>query len=337
MIIQTGNRTDIPAFYADWFANRLQEGFVLVRNPFNPVSITKYRLDPSVVDLIVFCSKNPAPMLKYMHLLEPYHQYWFVTITPYGKDIEPHVPDKAAVLETFRKLSAVVGADNMCWRYDPIIIDQENGACKPHPNAAISPHAQTQTARALRTGWTMDRHIEAFTDMCRALAGYTHTVVISFIDLYEKVKRNFPEAAAIPMSAQLALTKAFVEIARKYDLTIKPCGESPALASVGADCSGCMTQKVFEDAIGQNLLLPSNPKNRKECACYITGDIGAYNTCGHLCRYCYANSDRDAVRTAMKQHDPESPLLIGHPEKEDTIHEAKQLSWIDPQMRLDLW
>ena len=72
-----------------------------------------------------------------------------------------------------------------------------------------------------------------------------------------------------------------------------------------------MTQKVFETAIGQNLILPSNPNNRKECACYITGDIGAYNTCGHLCRYCYANADRDAVQS-MKQHDPKSPLLIGH-------------------------
>ena len=97
-----------------------------------------------------------------------------------------------------------------------------------------------------------------------------------------------------------------------------------------------MTQKVFEKAIGQNLVLPSNPNNRRECACYITNDIGAYNTCAHLCRYCYANADRDAVYRSMRLHDPASPLLIGHVENGDIVHEAKQVSWIDPQMRLEL-
>lgn len=127
MIIQTGMRTDIPAFYSDWFANRLQEGFVLVRNPYNPAFITKYRLDPSVVDLIGFCSKNPQPMLKYMDLLKSYGQYWFVTITPYGKDIEPNVPEKSRVLETFRELSRIVGINSIAWRYDPIILTGQNG------------------------------------------------------------------------------------------------------------------------------------------------------------------------------------------------------------------
>ncbi len=307
MIIQTGNRTDIPAFYAKWFANRLREGFVLVRNPFNPVSVTRYRLNPTVVDLMVFCSKNPAPILPYMDLLAPYRQYWFVTITPYGRDLEPHVPDKKAVMQTFRALSSIVGAENMCWRYDPILIDEQ---------------------------WTPERHLEAFSSMCETLAGATRTCVISFIDLYEKVKKNFPEARTVPFDIQLSLTRGFVRTAAAYDIIIKPCGESPGLASVGADCSGCMTRQVFESAVGQNLILPPNPNNRKECACYITADIGAYNTCGHLCRYCYANADRDAVRRSMQQHDPASPLLIGHTGPDDIIHDARQTSWIDPQLRL---
>ena len=92
MIIQTGVRTDIPAFYSRWFLNRLKEGYVLVRNPYDPQSVTRYRLDPEVVDLIAFCSKNPAPMLEHMDALKDYGQYWFVTITPYGWDIEPNVP-----------------------------------------------------------------------------------------------------------------------------------------------------------------------------------------------------------------------------------------------------
>ncbi len=307
MILQTGNRTDLPAFYSKWLARRIREGYVMVRNPFNPVSVTRYRIDPSVVDLIVFCTKNPAPMLEYMDLLEPYRQYWFVTITPYGKDIEPNVPDKNLVIDSFRRLCAHVGPDCMCWRYDPILIDST---------------------------WTVQHHIEAFSAMCRKLEGYTHTCVISYIDLYEKVLRNFPQVRSVPFDRQLELTKAFVEIAAGHHMIIKPCGEDPRLSSVGADCSGCMTQQTFEQAIGQNLILPPNPGNRKECACYITNDIGQYNTCGHLCRYCYANADKDTVRRNMRLHDPSSPLLIGKLRPEDKIHEAKQKSWIDMQMRL---
>ena len=309
MIIQTGNRTDIPAFYSEWFANRLKEGYVLVRNPFSPQSVSRYTLDPAVVDLIVFCSKNPQPMLKYMDLLAAYHQYWFVTITPYGKDIEPNVPEKADVMKTFLQLSSTVGPDRMCWRYDPILVDES---------------------------WTVDRHIKSFREMCSVLKGSTRTVIISFIDLYEKVKRNFPEARTVPFETQYTLTEAFVRIGKEYGMTIKPCGESPALRAAGADCSGCMTQSVFETAVGQNLSLPANPNNRRECVCYITCDIGAYNSCGHFCRYCYANADRMAVVNAMKRHDPKSPMLIGHVEPGDRISAPKQVSWIDPQLRLDL-
>ena len=307
MIIQTGNRTDIPAFYAPWFANRLREGYVLVRNPFNPRSITRYDLDPSIVDLLIICTKNPRPILPYMPLLQPYRQYWFVTITPYGKNIEPNVPDKTTIMKTFRELSTLVGADNMCWRYDPILIDEE---------------------------WTIRHHIGSFRSMCETLAGSTHTVVISFIDLYEKVKRNFPQARTVPIKTQLTLTEAFVKIGKAYNMTIKPCGESTILETVGADCSGCMTLRTFEQAIGQNLILPPNPNNRKECACYITGDIGAYNSCPHLCRYCYANTDHSTVAANQKQHDPQPPLLIGHPLPGDKISRPRQTTWIDPQMRL---
>ena len=307
MIIQTGMRTDIPAFYSDWFANRLREGFVLVRNPFNRQSVTRYELNPGVVDMVGFCSKNPAPMLRYMELLAPYGQYWFVTITPYGKDIEPNVPPKATILRTFRELSRIVGAQSIGWRYDPILLNAE---------------------------WTPARHIETFREMAAALAGSTHTAVISFLQLYEKVKANFPEAKTVPFTDKLYITEEFVKIGRDYDITIKPCGDSRGLDVTGADCGGCMTVRTFETAIGQNLRVPPNPNNRKECACYLTGDIGAYNTCTHFCRYCYANADQKLVLQNCQMHDPDSPFLIGHSLPNDVIHPAKQTSWIDPQMRL---
>ena len=122
MIINTGQRTDIPAFYAEWFAGRIKEGFVCVRNPYNPSQVSKYRLAPSLVDVIGFCTKNPSPIFPYMDLIKDFGQYWFVTLTPYGRDIEPNVPDKHRLMDDFKTLSGMVGADAIVWRYDPIFL-----------------------------------------------------------------------------------------------------------------------------------------------------------------------------------------------------------------------
>ena len=307
MIINTGQRTDIPAFYSEWFVNRLKAGSVLVRNPYDRHRVARYRLTPDVVDLIGFCTKNPAPMLPYMDLLQPFGQYWFVTVTPYGKEIEPRVPDKPAVLSSFRALSEIVGADRVGWRYDPIFISER---------------------------YPVERHIKAFEYMAKALSGYTHTAVISFIDLYEKTRRNFPEVRAVQPKQRLILGEAFAGIAGRYGMTIKPCGEGDDLARFGADCSGCMTVRTYEQALRRRLKVPARGPFRKECACYLGGDIGEYNTCGHLCRYCYANYDADTVKKNMARHDPGPPFLIGHLQPEDQVYEAVQESWIDPQMSL---
>ena len=309
MIINTGQRTDIPAFYSEWFTNRLKAGFVLVRNPYNPVSVTRYRLSPDVVDLIGFCTKNPAPMLPRMDLLREYGQYWYVTITPYGKEIEPRVPDKREVLDSFRRLSDIVGPDRIGWRYDPVFISD---------------------------AYPAERHIRAFEYMAKALEGYTHTAVISFVDLYEKTKRNFPEVRPVDPEQRLVLGKAFAETGRQYGMTIRPCGEGDELAQFGAECGGCMTVAMYEQALGRRLKVPKFVPARKECACYLGGDIGAYNTCGHLCRYCYANYDAETVRRHMAAHDPQSPLLTGQLRPDDQVREAIQESWIDRQMRMNM-
>ena len=108
MIIHASMRTDIPAFYSEWFTNRIREGYVRVRNPYDPLQVTEYSLDPEVVDLIVFCSKNPVPMLKYMDLLKSYRTYWYITITPYEADIEPGlfktIVSKRKIIEAFLQI-----------------------------------------------------------------------------------------------------------------------------------------------------------------------------------------------------------------------------------------
>ena len=309
MIINTGQRTDIPAFYAEWFANRLKEGLVCVRNPFNPKQVSRYRLDPSIVDVIGFCTKDPSPMFPYMELLEPYGQYWYVTITPYGRDIGPNVPDKHRLLDDFRRLSELVGVNSIGWRYDPIFLSER---------------------------YTPDYHLRAFDQMASALDGYTETVVISFIDLYAKVRRNFPEAQEVPKEQRLALGKEIIQIVSAHGMTVRPCAEGDELAVYGADCGGCMRISDYEKAIGKHLNAPKRKSARAACACYLSCDIGAYNTCRHLCRYCYANAETSKVLAQSRLHDPASPFLIGGYEEGDIIHDVPQKSWIDEQMRMFL-
>lgn len=304
MIINTGQRTDIPAFYAEWFANRLREGFVCVRNPYNPNQVSRYRLDPAVVDAIGFCTKNPAPMFPYLDLLAPFGQYWFVSITPYGKDIEPNVPNKHRLIEDFTQLSEKIGINSIGWRYDPIFISER---------------------------YSQDYHFRAFEKIASALDGSTKTVVISFIDLYPKVKRNFPEVKEVHKEQRLTLGREFIKIASAHGMTVKPCAEGDELAEFGADCSGCMRIGDYEKAIGKRLNVPRKKVARAECACYLSCDIGAYNTCKHLCRYCYANAEPARVLALTRLHDPKSPFLVGNYTHGDVIHDVPQDSWIEGQ------
>ena len=307
MIINTGQRTDIPAFYPKWLANRLKEGVVCVRNPYNLRQVSRYKLNPEVVDVIGFCSKNPEPFFKYMDLLDGYGQFWYVTITCYDRDVEPNVPDKWKVIEDFKYLSNRVGINSVGWRYDPILINEK---------------------------YTVDYHLRAFEEMASKLEGYTNVVVISFIDIFEKVKRNFPEARQVTAQDKLYLGKKMIEIAREHGMVVKPCAEGDFLKKYGADCRGCMTLEDYEKSIGKRLISPKSKTKpaREECACFLGADIGAYDTCGHLCRYCYANNDIEQVKINLKLNDPNSPFLIGDYRPDDIIHDVEQKSWIDGQM-----
>ena len=308
MIIDTGNRTDIPAFYSEWFMNRIREGFVMVRNPYSPEQVTRYRLDPEVVDALIFTSKNPAPMVKHLSELDRFRMFWYVTITPYGKSIEPNVPDKRRVIEAFQKISEHVGSHAMSWRYDPIFISET---------------------------YSVEYHIDAFERMATELEGYTEQVVISFIDLFEKTKKNFPEAREVRREERLALGKAMAETGRRHHMTVRSCLEGVELAQFGVDVQGCMSQAVIEHAIGEKLIIPKS-RHILDCECVMGNDIGAYNSCAHFCKYCYANYDKEAVRANMKKHDPNSPFLIGNSMPLDRVNIADQRTYITNQMEMEL-
>lgn len=310
MIINTGSRTDIPAYYSEWFYNRIKEGYVLVRNPYYPTQILRYRLTPDVVDAICFCTKNPEPMLSRMEEIKAFRQVWYVTITPYGTELEPHVPKKETVMDSLCRLSDIVGNQAVIWRYDPIFI--------------------TDT-------YSVDVHIRSFEQMAKYVSGSVNTCVISFIDLYEKTKRNFPEGKEVSQKEGIQIGKAFAEIGKTYGIQIRSCCEGTYLEPYGVNVTGCMTQSVIEHAIGCNLDIPKGRKPaRQSCNCLLGNDIGAYNTCGHGCLYCYANYDRKTVAENMRLHNPNSPLLIGNLLPDDVIKDAKQESYVDEQLKFSL-
>lgn len=307
MIINTGCRTDIPAYFSEWFFNRIKDGYVYVRNPYYKNQVTKYKLNPDVVDCLVFCTKNPAPMLYRINELKQFGQFWFVTITPYGKEIERRVPDKVKVIDNFKRLSKAIGKEKIVWRYDPIFISNK---------------------------YTLNSHIKSFEKISLKLSGFTNECVISFIDLYEKTKRNFKGVREVTTEEQHILAQEFVHIGNKYNIKIKTCAEGEELAKYGVDCSGCMTKTVIERAIGSNLKIKQKNSARSSCNCLLGNDIGAYNTCDHGCAYCYANYDQKTVINNMKLHNPKSPFLVGGSMDGDIIKDAKQESFIDNQMTL---
>ena len=162
MIISVSRRTDIPAFYSEWFFNRLKAGEVLVRNPMNARQISKIKLTPDAVDGIVFWTKNPAPMLDRLYLLKDYIYYFQFTLNAYGKEIESGVPSKNRfVIPTFQRLSDLIGPDRIVWRYDPIFLNET---------------------------YTIDYHIYYFEKLARRLSPFTRKCTISFLDSYRNIE-----------------------------------------------------------------------------------------------------------------------------------------------------
>ncbi|OUC52604.1 hypothetical protein B7939_01385 [Eggerthia catenaformis] len=308
MILNTGNRTDIPAFFSEWFMQRIKAGYVYTRNPYNPQMIISYKLNPDLIDLMTFCTKNPIPMLKYMDDLKVYRMFWHITLTCYGEDIEPFVPNKNRIMDAIKKLSEYVDKKAICWRYDPILINQK---------------------------YTVEYHIKMFESICRRLSGYVGCCIFSYIDLYKKTIRNFPDVRPVSYEDKKKLAEAFMKISRQYHIKLKTCLEDDRfLKDSDIDTGGCYSQAAIEKAIGIKLKAPVSLMTRPGCSCLLGNDIGMYNTCLHGCKYCYANEDRAVIKKNYQNHDPFSPLLIGHVRKEDIIKEAKQVSYIDYQMSL---
>lgn len=303
MILSVSRRTDIPAFYSDWFFNRLKKGFVYVRNPMNIHQVSRITLSPEVIDCIVFWSKNPKPMLSRLDELKDYMYYFQYTINAYDQGLETGVPRKEGVINTFKLLSKAIGSKRVIWRYDPILL--------------------TETL-------DKDYHLKYFEEIAKRLEGYTNTCIISFVDLYKKTQRNLREKNVREPSAaeMLELAAKLFLIAKRFGMNIQTCAEEIALESVGIKHGKCIDNALIEDLLAVKLVVSKDQNQRKECGCVQSIDIGEYNTCVHGCKYCYANFREEIVAKNKMAHDPDSPLLIGHLTAEDKVTERKLFSFI---------
>lgn len=279
MIINASGRTDIVAFYMNWFVNRWNEGYFDVRNPFNPKLVS--RIFVSDVDMIVFCTKNPLPLLDTIHLFSVPIQLQ-VTITGYFKDMEPQVPDKGEIIACVQKLSSYLGKENVCVRYDPILLNSK---------------------------YNVDYHIRAFNKLCTILKGYVSKVIVSFVDDYKNVRNNHLDYHEPSNEEYLKLKEAF----EKNDMKIVSCMENEYHIGDEKDC--CISIKYAFERTGKFF----KEWKARDCHCVNMVDVGAYNSCLHGCKYCYANFDSKQIVSNYKMHDVNSSLLIGHLNLDDQV------------------
>ena len=268
MIISASRRTDIPAFYTDWFVNRINAGYCTVKNPFNPQQIRRVSLLPEDVDGIVLWTKNAAPLLPKISTLEPFKYYFLHSITPYHSDIESGLASKRdVVIPAFIELSKRIGASRMIWRYDPIII-------------------------TLR--YDYNYHIRAFSRLCKLLEGNTEKCVISFVIEYKSVAKNMRGIGnnALDLPYKLLLVNELLQIAKDRGITLHACCEELGLPPVS-----CVDSTMF------GVESPRDKNQRKDCNCAVSVDIGAYNSCMTGCRYCYANHVEAVVLKNYAEHD----------------------------------
>jgi len=298
MIISASRRTDIPSYYSEWLFNSIKEKFVYVRNPFNTHQINVINLDPELIECIVFWSKNPKPMIDNLGLLKDYKYYFQFTLTPYEQDVETRLPPKTEIIETFKKLSDIIGPQKVIWRYDPILINKK---------------------------YNIFFHIDKFEKLAGVLKGYTEKVTFSFIDFYKKITENVKLLDIVEISTEEKniIAQNFSEIVKNNNLSIDTCAEDIDLSQYGITHARCIDDRLISKITGNNLQIEKDKNQRQECGCVRSIDIGEYNSCSNGCVYCYANHNNNIVENNIKKYIPLSPLLISDISPDDIVKERK--------------
>ncbi|MDY4348880.1 DUF1848 domain-containing protein [Pectobacterium brasiliense] len=293
MIISASRRTDIPAFYTPWFMNRIREGFLLTRNPFNDHQIKRISLSSNDIDLFVFWTRNPHMLMRHLPELDQrgYQYYFQYTITGYPKILENNVPNANKAIRTFIELSDLIGSDKVIWRYDPILL------CNLVD---------------------INEHKRLFHKIAHLLAGKTKKVVISFADLYAKTDRNLKKVERLNYTdiiqqpnILLELVHYMHQVTSSVGMEIESCAEDVNLSQAGIQHGKCIDDRLIKQVFGIQFDSQKDSGQREACGCIKSIDIGSYNTCLHGCSYCYATYNQLTVQKNKQKHDSSSPFLIG--------------------------
>ena len=301
MIISASRRTDIPAYYSEWMVNRIKEGYVFVKNPMNIHQISNIKLTPDIVDCIVFWSKNPKPLFEKLHVFTDYAYYFQFTLNPYDKDIEPILPMKGDIIDTFRKLSELIGSHRVIWRYDPVLLNSR---------------------------YSISYHIDKFADLACKLRGSAKSVTFSFIDFYKKITENIKVNGIdeITIDEKIKIAENFSKSAKENNLRINTCAENIDLSKYNIKRARCIDDRLIAKITGYNINVDKDKNQRLECGCVGSIDIGEYNSCDNGCIYCYANYSKNIVENNIKNHNNFSPMLIGEVNGNSVITERKVVS-----------
>ncbi len=287
MIISASRRTDIPAHYADWFGTRLSEGEILMRNPRKPSQIRRISLRTEDVDGFVFWTKNPAPMLGHLSALSDYAYYFQVTLTLYGRDVEPGLPEKEAqVVPAMFALSDTIGPERVLWRDDPILLSDT---------------------------YTKEFHFNAFESLARRLSGRVSRCTVSFLDMYRNTARGAAEMGLRPIETadMMDLAESLAQIARGFGIALAACAEPEDFSRFGIARARCVDPEILEAVSGCAIRFRRDKNQRPACGCAESVDIGAYNTCPGGCKYCYANFSPGLLRKNLARHEADLPLIVG--------------------------
>ncbi len=293
LIVSASRRTDIPAFYSDWFLQRLEAGLVRVANPYRPSQVSEISLRAEDLDAIVFWTKNPKPMLAHLAKIEKKCErfYFQFTLNDYPKELEPGLPPLAERLETFAALAKCLGPERVVWRYDPIILSNRSDC---------------------------DRHREVFGRLAKQLAPYTRRVIVSLMDSYQKTRKNLRPLEqsgyqfcwdAERQPATRELLRDLAGIARQHSLEIFSCAQEQDLSAYGLPAGACIDGPLIERLFGIHKAWKKDPGQRKHCLCVSSRDIGAFNSCPHGCPYCYATGNHAAACTRHDAHHPNHDQL----------------------------
>ena len=243
MIISASRRTDIPAFYSQWFFNRIKEGYVLVPNPYHPKMISRISLSPAVVDCFVFWTKNPAPMLNQLDKLQDYNYYFQFTLNPYGEKLENRLPSIDKRIDTFKKLADKIGREKMIWRYDPILTNEE---------------------------YNVSFHQEAFARIAHELKDHTSKCMLGFIDHYPHIRNSIQPFNINPLTKE-EIEEMAVSFKKTIDIypgiQLDTCTVKVDLRHLGIPSGLCIDKRLIEKITGYPILAQKDKNQRNICNC----------------------------------------------------------------------